>query len=296
VLDDDGTTTGGTLYEYDELNLGTGQAPDYTSAGGQLSFSTTAGFFTGANVTGANYSGISTTATAVMFTVLNANISSLVFRTGVKSTFTAAPTGRVSSLAFFMPVYPNAVLASTPIGVFHGVETGSSIQLNWQMNTEQGVTNLDLERTIDGGSYQSVKTYIFKDSSGAVPYTFTDAGLPSGATVAYRLKASSASGNSWYSEVIDFRLPANRRFDVYPNPVVTTANITFFSETPGTGTLQLLDFSGAVVWRQQLYLNQGNNSFFFPRPANLPAGIYIAVLQTGEETSTQKIVLAPISS
>ncbi|HEX3935101.1 MAG TPA: T9SS type A sorting domain-containing protein, partial [Puia sp.] len=288
VLDDDGTLTGGTLYEYDELNLGTGEAPDYTLGGAQLSFSTTAGFVTGTNVTGTNYSGISNTATAVMFTVLNTNISTMTFRTGVKSTFTAAPAGRVSSLAFYMPVYPNAVLASSPIGAFHGVEAGSSIQLNWQLNTEQGLANLDLERTIDGGSYQTVKSYVFNDSGSTAPFTFTDAGLPSGASVAYRLKASSAAGNSWYSEVINFKLSANRRFNVYPNPVVSTANVTFFSETPGTGTLQLLDYSGHVVWRQQVYLNQGNNSLFFLRPTGLPAGNYIAILQTGEETSTQK--------
>ena len=296
VLDDDGTLTGGTLYEYDELNLGTGEAPDYTLGGGQLNFTTTAGFFTGTNATGTNYSGISNTATAVMFTVLNTNISALTFRTGVISTFTAAPAGRVSSLAFYMPVYPNAVLASSPIGAFHGVEAGSSIQLNWQLNTEKGLANLDLERTIDGGPYQPVRSYVFNDSSSQAPFSFTDAGLPAGASVAYRLKASSATGNSWYSEVINFKLAANRRFGIYPNPMVTGANVTFFSETPGTGTLQLLDYSGRAVWRQQVYLNQGNNSFFFPRPAGLPAGNYIVVLHTGEEMSIQKIILARISS
>lgn len=296
VLDDDGTLSGGTLYEYDELNMGTGQAPDYDASGGQLTYTTSGGFFTGRNATGTNYSGISTSATAVMFTVLNTNISSMTFRTGVISTFSTVPAARVSSLAFYMPVYPNAILASSWISAFHGVETGNSIQLNWQLNPAQGLAGLDLERTFDGSSFAVVKSYILGDNNDVLPTTFTDAGLPSGAAVGYRLKALAAAGSSAYSEIVDFQLPAGKRFSAYPNPVVNSFHVAVSGTTPGAGILQLLDYSGRVVWRRQIYLNQGSNSLLFQRPAGLPAGNYIVVIQAGDEIYTQKIALTSIGS
>lgn len=294
VLDDDGTLTGGTLYEYDELNMGTGQSPDYDAAGGQLTYSNNAGYFIGTNSTGTNYPGISTTATAVMFTVLNTNISTMTFRTGVISNFSTQPAGRVSSLAFFMPTYPNAVLASSPIASFSGVQTNHSVELNWQLNSEQGIAGLDLERAVNDGTFAVVRSFALKDSN-VLAYSFTDAGLPSGAAIDYRLKAASVSGESWYSTVIHFHTPGVQPFAVYPNPVVNRLHITLSGAVSGSGILQLLDYSGRVVWRQPVFINQGDNVLIFQRP-DVPAGNYIVVLRSGEAQWTQQIVLAAASS
>lgn len=296
VLDDDGTLSGGTLYEYDELNLGTGEVQNYSANGGQLTYSTNSGYIIGTNSTGTNYSGISTTATAVMFTVLNTGISSMYFRTGVISTFTAAPAGRVSSLAFFLPTYPDAVLASSPIGSFTGVKTNNAVQLHWRLTAEQGLAGVDLERSINSGSFTPVKSLTLNDSNEAAPYSFNDAGFPSGGTISYRLKAAAVSGESWYSDVLNFNIPTDKRFLVYPNPVVNALHIAFTGSSPGSGTLQLLDYSGHVVWRQQVAVNTGENSYYVPRPAGLSSGNYIIVLQFGQETYTQKIVFTPLSS
>lgn len=296
VLDDDGTLSGGTLYEYDELNLGAGEVQNYSANGGQLTYSTNSGYVIGTNSTGTNYSGISTTATAVMFTVLNTGISSMYFRTGVISTFTAAPAGRVSSLAFFLPTYPDAVLANSPINDFSGTKNNNSIQLNWQLNAEQGLAGVDLERSVNSGSFSPVKTFLIDDSNEAAPYAYTDAGLPSGTAISYRLKAAAANGETWYSNVLNFNLNTDKRFLVYPNPVINALHLDLSSTTAGTGTLQLLDYSGHVVWRQQIMINASDNNFSIPRPTGLPAGYYILVLQFGRQTYTQKVLFAPLSS
>ena len=152
---------------------------------------------------------------------------------------------------------------------------------------------LGLERAINGGSFAAVKSFGLIDST---PYSFTDAGLPSGAGVGYRLKASSASGESWYSDVIHFSTSADVRFSIYPNPVINSLHVTVVSATSASGVLQLLDYSGRVVWRRQVNVNKGTNDLYVQQPASIPPGNYIVVLQAGNETWTQKIVLATVSS
>jgi len=294
VLDDDGTTTGGNLNEYDVLNLGTGEIPDYSSAGGDLTVTSSGNNITGTNTAGTNYPGISSTATAVMFTVINHNITSLVFRTGVISTFTAAPAGRVSSLAFFRPTYPASVLAVSPLSDFKGVEKDNSIALQWQLPDGNSQTETTIERSVDGGDFQPIKD-LTTDPAGSTPhlYSYTDQSLPVANSIAYRLKITDVYQTPLYSNILLFNGANTHRasFNIYPTLIRGTATIVLSSETAGTGSFQIADYSGRIVYQQQVSFGQGDNVLNIPRPMGLPPGNFIALLRTRGRTDVQKIIL-----
>lgn len=78
---------------------------------------------------------------------------------------------------------------------------------------------------------------------------------------------------------------------VFPNPVVNTFNVRFFSEFQGTTNIELLDFSGKKI--KTLLSNQkidvGNFDFSFDMK-QLPDGIYISKVVVNNKTYLNKFL------
>ncbi len=151
--------------------------------------------------------------------------------------------------------------------------------------------DLDLQRSINRGSYQTIKSYPLNSIIGFEPFDFMDADLPSGTIVTYRLMAKAIVGYNQFSPVIKFHLQGSRPFGIYPVPFVSTATVNLYSTVKGTGVLRLAGFSGRIVWQEEVNLDKGNNSFALQRPNGLPDGNYVAVLRVGEKAYTQKLAL-----
>jgi len=297
ILDDDGTLTGGTLHEFDMLNLGSGELLDYSTTGPELSYSTSGTNITGTNAAGTNYSGISATAYPVMFTVINQNISTMVYRTGVTSNFSTAPASRVTSLAFFMPSYPSAVLAVSTLSEFQGTVTHNGIDLQWQLADERSVTELSLERSVDGGAFLPLRNYT-PDNTGResqpVSFSYND-NTSQLTTVAYRIKMVEVSGSTQYSKVLNFDMTSGSQeiCRIYPTLISSLATLELSSERAATGVLRIIDYEGHTVGQQPITLGKGINYLSINRPSGLPAGNYIASVRIPGHNYTQKIILAP---
>jgi hypothetical protein len=112
-IDVDGVTNydgaGHNLYEYDMVNMGGGYY-DLNTAGGELSVSQSGNWFTGTNISGTDYPGRDTASQQVMFSVINANVTSMVVRVGVINQ-TANSASRLRSIYFKKFVYNNSIMA-----------------------------------------------------------------------------------------------------------------------------------------------------------------------------------------
>jgi hypothetical protein len=53
----------------------------------------------------------------------------------------------------------------------------------------------------------------------------------------------------------------------------------------------LVDYSGRVVYQQQLQLADGNNNISVSNFGKMPTGNYIAVLRTSDRTYNQKVMM-----
>ncbi|HEX6427887.1 MAG TPA: T9SS type A sorting domain-containing protein [Niastella sp.] len=110
----------GEVYEFDEIFRYSGSYVNYDLTGNEVQVSyPTANLVTGTNTGGITYDGVDTTAKEVMFSVVNANISSLVIRVGANNVSNQSHQ-RLRSIYFQKFTYPNSVLAisvqTTPVG------------------------------------------------------------------------------------------------------------------------------------------------------------------------------------
>ncbi len=80
---------------------------------------------------------------------------------------------------------------------------------------------------------------------------------------------------------------------VYPNPFNDAISLNFAIKNPGKTTLSIYDMSGKLVsglFEQEISAGDYNALW---RPQNNPAGVYLAKLQSGTETSFKKVVYLP---
>lgn len=98
------------VYEFDEIFLSSSGYVDYNLLGNalQLNYLST-NLVQGINTAGITYNGIDTSARQVMFSVVNANISSVILRVGANNT-SSQSQDRLRSIYFQKFIYPNSVL------------------------------------------------------------------------------------------------------------------------------------------------------------------------------------------
>ena len=106
IPDNDGQ--GHSVNEFDEINIGGGYS-DFSTNGGELSVQQSGDWFIGTNIAGIDYPGRDTSAKAVMFSVINVNISSAIIRVGVKNE-SGNSASRLRSVYFKKFNYNNAIL------------------------------------------------------------------------------------------------------------------------------------------------------------------------------------------
>jgi len=106
------------VYEFDEIFLSSSGYVDYNLMGGaiQINYLST-NLVQGINTAGITYNGIDTSAKQVMFSVVNANVSSVVLRVGANNP-SSQSQDRLRSIYFQKFNYPNSTLnmPATPPG------------------------------------------------------------------------------------------------------------------------------------------------------------------------------------
>jgi hypothetical protein len=100
---------GHNLYEFDQVDMGGGYV-DFSTVGGELSISQSGNWFTGTNIGGVDYPGRDTSAQQVMFSIINANVTTVVLRFGINNQ-TSKSAEREHSVYFKKFVFNNSILA-----------------------------------------------------------------------------------------------------------------------------------------------------------------------------------------
>lgn len=80
-------------------------------------------------------------------------------------------------------------------------------------------------------------------------------------------------------------------FRILPNPMNSTASVSFFSERTETYTLKVADLTGKLVYTEELDVKQGYNNTTINRNS-LPAGMYFLYLTDGRSTITKRFSIA----
>lgn len=221
----------------------------------------------------------------------------------VKPKSTAVVGDMINNLAsiyfdFNLPIATNNAITLvwdnfTPLPVkllsFTGQLTNNMAQLHWQTANETNFERFEVERSIDGASFNKIASVAFANSLHDYKATDYVQGLQS-KHIFYRLKLVDADGKFSYSKVIAFNIDAVSRFMVYPNPANTEIFVSITADKKTTLYIKIVDATGRMVSYEQKTIEKGNNVF----PVNiskLQKGNYIVQIVDGSETKANKVVI-----
>ncbi|MBF9238088.1 IPT/TIG domain-containing protein, partial [Hymenobacter sp. BT683] len=151
-------------------------------------------------------------------------------------------------------------------------EGNRTVRLVWATASETNSQSFEVERSLDGRTFERVGTVAAAGSSSAPrTYGWLDAQLPASAGLLYyRLRQVDADGTAAYSPVRAIALsgPAARGLALVPNP----ARATTLTGAVAGAAVQVVDALGRVVLTATAD-TAGTTALVLP--AHLPAGVYV---------------------
>ncbi len=186
---------------------------------------------------------------------------------------------------------------NTPLAVnlvkFEAYSRGDDVILSWATASEKNSRQFVIERSMDGGSYESIHVVaIGGDSESAKEYEYTDAGsLVDHSVLYYRLKVDDNDGTYRYSKVVKLtkgKVQAGN-LALGPNPVQSISNLSFSLAATTTVSYRVLDISGKIVLQDQFEGRKGQNSLLTDF-SMLPAGNYVLQMQCAEFNDVVRFV------
>ena len=290
-IDVDGRMIGGApINEFDMVRKSTGIYVDYGLLGGELNISYDPNWIIGTNTGTIDYPAVDTVAKQAMFSTVSSNISSIVVRVGADNK-TSSSQQRLRSIYFKKFTYMHSFLAKSPLVSFRGWEKNENVELNWQLEQNNTIQTIIIEKA-NGSAYNAIGQYFLNAGNGKIEnFKYTDSKLSTGNNI-YRLKMISMNGEVSYSNVLSFRSSTkdNGNFKVYPSAIQTAATVNVKANKSGTAILELVDYAGRIVKKQQITVQEGMNNIAVNNLSELMAGNYVAVLKIDNNIYNQKIM------
>lgn len=188
------------------------------------------------------------------------------------------------------------ILLPIDLLTFSGYKDGGRNQLRWTTSTEANNQGFDVQRSLDGVTYNSIgfvnSLANGGNSSVSLNYAFTD-NTVTGLRQYYRLRQVDIGGNSKLSNIVLIRSdkPTLITIDgMFPNPATTTVNMLVSVPVKDKLIIQVYDMSGKIMMTRNMNVETGSNTL----PINISAlagGNYM-IKMTGSdgESTTGKFV------
>jgi hypothetical protein len=172
-------------------------------------------------------------------------------------------------------------------------DQGDQVKLNWIVGNEVNVSEYQVEKSLDGKTFNSIGSVAYKASNSDInQYSFTDKSISAGGTVYYRVKEIEWSNGSNYSRIVSVGTDAQTsKLSVYPNPVNHSATISFTSTAQSNISLKLVDLKGALLWQTEYQANIGSNTLPLTATGNLPDGLYFLQYADGQKPQIIKLLV-----
>jgi hypothetical protein len=172
---------------------------------------------------------------------------------------------------------------------FNGQLNNRIVALNWKVAQEQGMAHYEVQRSLDGVSFNTIGRVAASNSPLTHAYLFDDSTFASiaGAMGYYRLRMTELDGSFTFSDVVLVRRPASgNQITGYPNPVKHLYQVQIEATEPSRYTLLLLDAAGKQLLSRQVTVQPRQNIV----PVNMDAfakGLYWIRLMREDGEATQ---------
>ena len=173
---------------------------------------------------------------------------------------------------------------------FTAEKKNSAVKLNWQSNSELNTSHFIIEKGFDGTDFSAFQRVEGSGNSNTQKnYTATDV-KPIYGTNFYRLKMVDLDGKFTYSDIVAIKVNNDSyHVSVFPNPVQNELQIQIPATVKANCVIQLQDISGKIIRQKTVQLNNSLLSTSM-NVEDLGKGIYLLVVQYGDNKETQKII------
>jgi hypothetical protein len=184
------------------------------------------------------------------------------------------------------------VLTTLPVNLlsFEANYANNAVFVIWKTASEQNVSHYEVERSYDGVSFSKIGTVNSGNFSSAHQYRFTDNNI-AGDVIYYRLKIVDVDGKTKYSKIAVVRISKYLTIEtVQPNPFKNGFEIKIGSIKETNIDIKLADVAGRVMAEQKAALRKGNNSLNITQLEKLPAGVYLLMVKSNEQSFNIKLI------
>lgn len=156
--------------------------------------------------------------------------------------------------------------------------------ISWQLAKAEDVKAYTVERSFDAVGFSELATITpLPYGNPGNEYSYTDAPPDNdGKMIYYRIRVTDLNGNSLFSQTISV-IPSIHTTApaIIPNPVTTSATLSFMNDRNRLVTIRLRNISGNVIWNRQYPATTGRNTVLLDHLQELSNGIYILELYNG---------------
>jgi hypothetical protein len=191
-------------------------------------------------------------------------------------------------------IYPYVYTTSTVLPVellyFDAYSANDEIELFWSTASEINSDEFIVERTRDGKEFEEVtRIKAAGNSITTLNYKAIDRNPYAGLSY-YRLRQVDFDGKTYDSKlVVAKHISSVTDVQLFPNPSKENAFVKLVSEFATSGTLQVINSLGALVYDEPVSVQSGIN--FIPVSlSELPAGIYSVHLMLGGQRTALKLI------
>jgi hypothetical protein len=206
-----------------------------------------------------------------------------------------------------MDIYTAVVNPIVPVELtnFTARVSGGNTILEWSTATELNNLGFEIQRsTPQSPPYQGGEGearggwitigFVEGHSTTTEPqnYSFTDNGI--GGTVYYRLKQIDFNGTYEFSFVLEVNSATVTTMDLeqnYPNPFNPNTDIKYQVGSDGFVSLEVFNSLGEVVATLVSEFKQGGTYHTSFNASNLPSGVYVYILKSGNFIQSKKMIL-----
>jgi hypothetical protein len=288
----DGANKGdGYIYEKDQVQLLNGYYY-YDFIGMNLQVANRSGWIQGENISGRSYPGIDTVARDVMYTVVNADISTMKIRIGARNTSQTQSEVRYRSVYFkrfaFGEINP---LPNRTLIHFSGSENKNAVELKGVLSEGDYYDRIIIEKGSSPNLLnQAAQLKVINTESAKYSFTYFDA-EPFDGNNYYRIKlVNSVTRTMETSNILMVKKGVSEKKLELKNTIIQRSYpvVTLQSDKNRDAVLKITDMSGRIITSQNVKLNAGVNNIYTGAP-QMPAGYGILILQTDTEIKTNKI-------
>jgi hypothetical protein len=175
---------------------------------------------------------------------------------------------------------------------FSGNLVSNKALLTWQVAENETGSHFEVQKSLDGKSFEAHTVVFCSAKTGAEAYQYTDAAFTTNKAY-YRLKTINKDGSISYSKVIyltNVQDAANQSLRLLQNPVQNTLSFAFTAVATEETEIAIYNMAGVKLHTQKINAAKGTNQITLDIDSKLGTGTYVLTVQSATANRVTKFV------